>query len=148
VRPHRLFVLLVADFQTMTIQTNLAENAAQLGTLSETDRNVVSSRSPSATTIAPTPVALLTQAAQDPASPGSQPNQEVSQMPTMASARRRQSAITDHFRGVTSHRTTPRHTSSRRATITPGSMPRYPLSICRYVRNAEYTKSIVGLFLY
>jgi hypothetical protein len=86
----------------MKIQTDLAEHAAQLGALSETDRNVVSSRSPSTATIAPTPVALLTQATQDPASPRSQPNQEVSQMPTMASARRRQSAITEYVRGVTS----------------------------------------------
>jgi hypothetical protein len=43
----------------------------------------------------------------------------------MAPARRRQSAITDHFRGASSQRTTPRHTSSQFATITPSSMPRY-----------------------
>jgi hypothetical protein len=46
-------------------------------------------------------------------------------MPTMAPARCRQSAITDHFRGASSQRTTPRHTSSLITTITPGSMHRY-----------------------
>jgi hypothetical protein len=56
------------------------------------------------------------------------PNRELSQMPTMAPARRQQSAINDHFRGASSQRT-PRHTSSRRATITPGSMPRYQAAL-------------------
>jgi hypothetical protein len=51
------------------------------------------SRSPSAATIAPNPVAVLTQSAQDLASPRSQPNRELTQMPTMAPARRRQSII-------------------------------------------------------
>jgi hypothetical protein len=132
VRTHRLFVLFCSGLSTMTIpiHTNLAALAAQLGTLLETDRKIVLSHSPSATTIDPTPAAVLLQSAQDPVSPRSQPNRELLQMPTiMAPARRRQSAITDHFRGASSQRTTLRHTSSRRAAITHGSMPRYQAAL-------------------
>jgi hypothetical protein len=63
-------------------------------------------------------------------------------MPTIASARRRQSAITDHFRAVTSHRTTPRHKSSRRATITPGSMPSYQTALPGMQLLQQYPPSL------
>jgi hypothetical protein len=55
----------------------------------------------------------------------SQHIQDFFELPRMATSRRRQSAITYHFRGASPQRTTPIHTPSLRATITPGSMPRY-----------------------
>jgi hypothetical protein len=47
----------------------------------------------------------------------------------MASSRRHQSAITDHFCGAISSRTTSRRTSSRCVTITPGIIPHYQAQV-------------------
>jgi hypothetical protein len=102
----------------MTIPTNLATLAAQLRTLSEQDRNVLLSLPASTATIDSAPEDVSLQSPQTPAHQRSQTNTDFFEALTMAPSRRPQLAITDHFRGVSSQRTTPRNMYSRRATIT------------------------------